>query len=126
VEVVPTASVALVDVPPRSKLWENPQALPRTLAAMRGGIVRAQPPAGATDEQVAAFRAACHAAGADTVRVLPRARGAAPEAGAQEAPRARAHRDLRAAAEAEAARTTHPDPAAVLEELGRALAAEGL
>lgn len=125
VEVVPTNAVPLLEILPTSKLWSAPESLPRTLAAMRGAIVKAQPPEGATDVQVQSFRRVCEARGAAHVRVLPRQRSR--EVVAKEAaPAPAAHRDLRGAVEAALAASTYPDKGELRAALESVLAAVGL
>jgi hypothetical protein len=126
VEVVPTTTAPLLEFLPTSKMWEDPQRLPKTLAAVKGAIVKAQPPDGATDEQVRAFEEACKAAGALHVRILPRrrARRLVAASSAPAAPKAR--RDLRAACMVTLEASVFPDKTALRTEVEAALGAVGL
>jgi hypothetical protein len=127
VEVVPSAAVPLIEVHPTSKLWVSPASMPKTLSAMRGAFVKAQPPPDATDAEIDALKAALERTGAAHVRVLPRQRAQAtvPDvAGLEEVPEA--HRDLRGAAVAVAQASTYPDKPALLAVVEELLGEAGL
>jgi hypothetical protein len=126
VEVVPTQAAELVEIHPTSKLWDDPARLPKTLAGMRGAIVKAQPPEGATDAQVGALHAALVAAGASHVRILPRKRAKRPVASKAAPAEPKARRDLRKAVQATLEASTYGDKDALRVEVEAALSAEGV